>query len=121
MEGVEADASVATIVGVELPAETLEYVLVDVEAWDSGYKIDPTAATVEFAFLNNDDDRPDDNAGWVTGDWEQANRSYFARCLIGPGSPSGVVLVAGTTRYVWVRITNDPERPVKYSGTIEVV
>jgi hypothetical protein len=61
----------------------------------------------------------------VSGDWKAAtwdppnpaSSRYFAQCLVGPG---GATTLAAGTWYVWVKITDSPEIPVRPASYIVV-
>jgi hypothetical protein len=93
-----------------------EYVLVPVNAVFDGEIFDPTGDTVQFAFTIGYGVKP---SVWVQGYWDVNPVQgiwYNAKCLVGP---SGTMLAAGTYT-VWVKITADPEIPVRQSGTLVV-
>lgn len=103
----------------EISAASVEYVRVPVSATASGSAVDPTADTVQMAFLAT-------AAAPVSGDWKTASwetdatttpDTYYARCLVG----SVVTLTAGTTYTVWVKVTDSPETPVKRAGLLRVI
>lgn len=96
-----------------LPSETREYLKVTVEATRNGVAVDPSAGSVEFAFPL----AGDPPSQWFPGGWERSNRTWFARCLIGPGSPAN--LPEGVYA-VWVRVANAPERPAREVGVLEI-
>jgi hypothetical protein len=94
-----------------------EYVKVSVAQSVSGAVYNPTADTVQFAFLTSQTANPATN-DWVTGSWETAGTRYYARCLLGPGA-GGHPLAVGTY-FVWLKITDSPEVPVRDVGTLRV-
>lgn len=105
-----------------LSAASLEPVLVSVFAVRDGAAVNPTADTVQMAFL----DEPPEQASPESGDWKTASwetdattdpDQYKARCLVGTG---GAVALAAGTYYVWVKVTDSPDVPVKYSGVIRI-
>lgn len=95
-----------------------EPVRIPVRVSEDGTWADPTAATVQAAFLGDVDDEP--TAGdWVTASWEAngTNGTWYANCLIGPG---GVKTLTDGTWHVWIRIqygSQDVQRP---AGTIRI-
>ena len=104
---------------------SVEYVKVQVSAFVGGVPTyDPTADVVKMAFvpINTDPVTGD----FVAASWETQTVTtpnnvtylYFARCLVGP-SPGVKQLAAGVYQ-VFVKITDSPEVPIKYSGLIEV-
>lgn len=86
-----------------LSSLTKEYLVVEVEC-----SINPTSDTVQFAFTTGDNPIITD---WISGSWEAGTTSpYTCKVLIGAGSSK--VLTAGSY-YVWVKITDSPEIPVR--------
>jgi hypothetical protein len=85
---------------------TKEYIKVPVSATENGAVIDPTTDTVEMAFVAPGTEPA---AGdWKTAEWETAGSVFLAKCLVG----DTVTLSDG--RYeVYVRVTDNPEIPVK--------
>lgn len=103
-------------------ATSLIQVLADVSAVRSGTSVDPTANTVQAAFLTEPPEEASPESGdWKTASWETNATTtpdqYAAKCLVGPG---GAVTLTPGTYYVWVKITDSPEIPVEYSGVIRV-
>ena len=103
-------------------AASLEQVLVPVSARSSGAVVDPTANTVQMAFLDEPPEQASPESGdWKTASWETNSTAdpdqYTAKCLVGP---SGTITLAAGTWYVWVKITGSPEIPAKYSGVIRI-
>lgn len=102
----------------EIASSSVEYVRVPVSASAAGVAVDPTADTVQMAFLAT-------ASAPVSGDWKTASwetdastnpDTYYARCLVG----SAVTLTAGTYT-VWVKVTDSPETPVKRAGLLRVI
>jgi hypothetical protein len=92
---------------------SLEYVKVEVTRDDGS---NPTADTVKMAFMP-DGETP--SAGdFKTSDWQTIGDRYYIRCLIGPGGQ--ITLTAGFW-VVWVKITDNPEIPIKRVNFIEVI
>lgn len=97
-----------------------QYLLVPVEATKAGAVYNPTADTVQFAFMPTPTQVPG-NSDWVSGSWQTNTASvlypYSARCLVGP---------AGTTNpglgnfVVYVKITDSPEIPVLIACQLEI-
>lgn len=103
-------------------AASLEEVLAGVTARRNGAAVDPTGNTVQMAFL----DEPPEVASPESGDWKTASwetnattdpDQYEAKCLVGP---SGTTTLTAGVYYVWVKVTDSPEVPAKYSGTIRI-
>jgi hypothetical protein len=105
---------------VQIPALSTQYVQVPVRATSGGLSYNPTADTVQMAFL----------AGWAppgSGDWKTAswagtiavNGIYSAECLIGPQN-GGVSLAVGSYT-AWLKITDNPQVPVFITGTLTII
>lgn len=98
-----------------IPSLSREFIRVPIEAFEGGGLVDPTNGTVQFAFKASgvEPTEPD----WQDGQWEQANRTYFARVLVGAG---GGVPVAEGTHDIWVRIANTPEEVARKVGQLVI-
>lgn len=97
-----------------------EYVLVPVSARVEGILINPTGDEVQFAFKSDGTDPAP--ADWLTGSWASTsplNNYYQAQILVGPGI-GGNVLAIGTY-VVWLKITDNPEIPVRQPGTLTII
>lgn len=103
----------------EISASSVEYVRVPVYAKASGSVVDPTGDTVVMAFMAST--AAPGVSDWKTASWETDATTepdtFFARCLVG----SAVTLTAGTTYHVWVKVTDNPETPVKRAGLVKVI
>ncbi len=95
----------------EFEATSCEYVTVKVTRLDG---TDPTARTVEMAFVP-DGDAP---TTFYAGSWETIEDEYYAKCLIGP-SPGLVELTAGVWA-VYLRIDDPTANPILRAGLIKV-
>jgi hypothetical protein len=94
-----------------------EYVQVPVSAVVSGGIVDPTSDPVQFAFMVTGNPSTGD---WHTGSWTTiAPTTYIAQILVGPGN-GGVVLTAGSTYAIWVKVTDNPEVPVRQVGLLKI-
>lgn len=105
----------------EIAATSLEYVRVPVSAEASGSTVDPTGDVVTMAFMTSTSSPASGDlktASWET-DATTTPDTYYARCLVGTGG--AVVLTAGTTYHVWVKITDSPETPLKRAGRLRVI
>lgn len=96
---------------------TREYVRVSVSATANGSPINPTTDVVAMAFV-----APTVNpqsGDWQTASWDTnpTNGVYTAQCLVGPG---GTIALAAGTYTVWVRVTDNPEIPVRVAGGLLV-
>jgi hypothetical protein len=91
------------------------YVNVPVQATVAGQPYNPTADTVQMAFVAG----PAQPVTFYAGNWvTTVQGTYIARCLVGPAN-SGVVLAPGLYA-CWVKVTDSPEVPVLPAGTIQV-
>mgnify|MGYP001558342981 CR=1 FL=1 len=93
-----------------------EFVIVPVNAVFDGQTFNPTQDLVQFAFTAGYGVIP---SAWINGSWDVNPVQgiwYNAKCLIGPGS-NATPLAPGTYT-VWVRITDNPETPVRQAGTL---
>jgi len=91
-----------------------EYVRVRVEAEKAGVDFNPTADAVVFAFpvVGADPDT------WYAATWETEAGTpprYHAMCLVG----TTAILTEGTYD-VYVKVTDDPEIPVKRVGQVAI-
>lgn len=85
-------------------------------ATKSGAPYNPTGDVVQFAFMNTVTQRPQ-LSDWQTGIWEVIpGPQYLASILV---NGSGVPLPAALY-YVWVKITDSPEAPVRQVGTLSL-
>lgn len=93
-----------------------EYVQVPISATAAGTPVNPTSDQVQFAFLATGNPTTSD---WVLGSWETiAPNTYIAQCLVGPAG--GVTLTAGTTYTIWIKVTDNPETPVRQVGLLKI-
>lgn len=98
---------------------TREYVRVAVDAGRTatGAAIDPTSLAVAMAFKASG--LPAD-ADWQPAVWSTQQGRYFAACLIGPGGAPALALAVG--RYdVYLRLTDNPEVPVRRVDALQIV
>lgn len=101
---------------ITLSVVSLEYIKVPVNVKKNGVYIDPTLSPVSMAFLTTKLDVPD-SGDWKTASWEQGlGYKHFIRCLVGPGA---TVLVAGIY-WVWIKIEDAPETPVRQVGSVKI-
>lgn len=89
-----------------------QYVLIPVASSMSGTSHNPTADTVQFAFMGQATQVPQ-NADWVTGAWDTVATNilypYSAKCLVGP---AGTTALGIGTYVMYLKITDTPETPV---------
>ena len=100
---------------IEISTGTEEYVRVAISATKSGVAYDPTGQTVEMSFVASGFGESVATAIWHTGVWTTESGVYYAMCLVG----DTFTLSAGTYA-VFVRITDDPEIPIKHAGYLRV-
>ena len=99
----------ASLADLQISVASQQYVRVPISEASGA---DPTGDAVYMAF-------PDAGAtptDFFTGSWVTIGGIYYARCLVGPGSN---VLPVGFYD-VYVRVSDSPEHPVLFSGTLEV-
>lgn len=98
---------------------TREYVRVAVDAGRdaAGLLIDPTSLAVSMAFRTSGLPVETD---WKSASWATEKGRYLARCLVGPGGAPATPLAVG--RYdVYLRLTDNPEVPVRRVGALQIV
>lgn len=102
-----------------IAAASLEYVRVPVTATAAGLPVDPTSDSVAMAFMPNPTTQPG-SGDWHTASWDTGTFGgrYIAQCLIGPG---GGVQLNPATWWVWVKIVDSPEVPVRAAGTLQII
>lgn len=97
-----------------------EYVRVQIQATNNGVAVDPTADTVAMAFVT--EGAAPQTGDWKTASWEtdttQTPIADYARCLVGAG---GVVTLAAGVYDCFIKITDNPEAPVKKAGPLRVI
>lgn len=93
---------------------SLETIRVAVSASLSGAVVDPSEDDITFAFTTGATPVLGD---FVAGSWEIVGTDYFATCLVGTGGSK--VLAAGLYA-VWVKVTDNPEVPVRRVGDLGV-
>ncbi len=75
---------------------------------------DPTSDGVQMAFPTPGVDP----VTFYTGSWSTLSGIYYARCLVGPG---GAVALGVGYYDVYVKVSDSPEVPVLFAGTLEVI
>lgn len=98
----------------EISSLSVEAVKVRVIFTKNGVVQDPTADPVSLAFLPDGTDPA--GGDWVTGSWEKAGTDYWAVAVVGPG----VHALAKARYMVWVKVTDNPDVPVKRCGFLQV-
>jgi hypothetical protein len=99
--------------------DSKEYVRVPVFAKEGAAVVNPTADTVQMAFLAGEG--PPAAGDYKAASWETDASTepdtYYARCLIGPG---GAIVLTPDTYSVWVKVTDVPETPVREVGQLRI-
>lgn len=97
-----------------------EYVIVPIQATKSGASYNPTADTVQFAFMPTPTQVPQ-VSDWVNGSWDTDSSNviypYAAKCLVGP---SGAITLGIGSYVIYVKITDNPEVPVLIGGGLQI-
>jgi hypothetical protein len=100
---------------VNLLATSTENVHVPVTTTVNGAPSDPTVDTVQMAFMVTGDPADSD---WHPATWETVGNTHNAICLIGPAA-GGIPLAPGTYT-VYIKVTDNPEIPVKQAGYLTI-
>lgn len=106
----------------QIYAQSTQYVEVPVT---NAQGVNPTADSVQFAFLGPAVTTPQANeltptnaTTYYPGSWQSTTSPYVATILVGPNN-GGVLLTAGCYLVV-LKITDNPEIPVLFSGPLVV-
>lgn len=100
-----------------LSTVSLEYIKVPVNVKKNGIYVDPTLATVSMAFMSAKDTKPA-GGDWKDASWEPGlGHKYYIRCLVGP---SGATTLAVGNYWVWIKIIDYPEAPIRQVGSIKI-
>ena len=103
-----------------MSALSTQYILVPVTATQAGAAYDPTADSVQFAFMPTATQVPG-SSDWVAGSWDTVTSNllypYSAKCLVGP---AGVIDPGIGTYVVYMKITDNPEVPVLIAGQLQI-
>lgn|GEM_PF-1699542 len=98
----------------------LKYVFIPVSATRLGVPYNPTADTVQFAFMPTATQVPQPT-DLVLGTWDvYANDvlyPYHAKCLVGPG---GMITLGIGTYIIYLKITDSPEIPFDIVGQLQI-
>ena|SRR5947209_446156 len=101
-----------------ISAQSTEYIRCQIQATNAGVAVDPTSDTVQMAFVA--EGTTPLSGDWKTASWEidttQSPTADFARALVGSGGV--ITLVAGTTYDCWIKVSDNPEVPVKKAGSL---
>jgi hypothetical protein len=99
-----------------LSATSTEFVRVPVSASGGGAPVDPTPATLQFAFTTA---TTAPESGWVDGSWDVTEiGGYVAQCNVGPDD--GVIALTAGEYWVWVQIQYPPESVERCCGSLVV-
>jgi hypothetical protein len=97
-----------------------EYVRVQIQATSAGSAVDPTADAVQLAFVL--EGTTPVSGDWKAGTWEidatTTPTTDYARALVGS---AGVITLAAGTYDVFVKVSDNPEVPVKKAGPMRVI
>jgi hypothetical protein len=97
---------------------SLEYVQVLVQVISPEGPYNPTADTVAFAFTNTITPAAEPSV-WNPGSWvTYPGNQYWAQILVGPGA-GGVPLTTGLWA-VWLKITDNPDTPVRQPLLLQI-
>jgi hypothetical protein len=100
-----------------LSAISLEYIKVPVNVKKNGVYVNPTSSQVKMAFLSSKTAAPD-TGDWKNASWESGlGHKYYIRCLVGP---SGDITLTPDTYWVWIKILDAPEAPVRQVGSVRI-
>ena len=96
---------------------TTEYLSYPVTFISGGVSQNPTADTVQFAFMPNPANANPGTGDWHNGVWSTTSvPTYIAQILVGPG---GYTPGAGLYN-VWIKITDNPEIPIQQIDTLQL-
>ena len=109
----------------QISAASTEFVKARVESKKNGLVYNPTSDVISMAFTADDTAT---GATFYTGSWETVTvtengvttTEYWARCLVGPAGGQ-VTLTPDSDRYVWVKIVDSPESPIRFAGILHVL
>lgn len=102
--------STASLADLQISVASTQYVRVPVSEASGA---DPTGDTVSMAFPIPGVDP----TVFYTGSWTVLSGIYYARCLIGP---AGSAVLAIGYYDVYVKVSDSPETPVLFAGTLEI-
>lgn len=86
--------------------------------WPVTTDSDLTGAIAEVAFLSDSAAQPIED-DWQEAELLQTEGGWEVRTLIGPGHIDATELAPGDYQS-WVRITDEPERPVRRPGVLTI-
>ena|SRR5579859_1813147 len=98
-----------------------EYVRVPIAATNAGAVVDPSTDTVVLAFVA--EGATPVSGDWKAGTWEldtttTPTTTFYARALVGS---AGVITLAAGVFDTWVKVSDNPEAPVKKAGPLRVI
>lgn len=103
-------------------ALSTEYTRIAIAATASGVDVDPTADTVQMAFVPQG--TVPISGDWKVGSWESdistTPTTHLARVLVGPGAGGVVTLVPGLYD-CYCKIFDSSETPVIKAGPVRVI
>jgi hypothetical protein len=95
-----------------------EFIRSRVDAKENGVQVDPTGDAVSWAFETSKAAEP---TSFTSGSWETDNTGpdpvYYARIQVGPG---GAIVLTDDTYWVWLKVTDAPEVPVRQVGKLVI-
>jgi hypothetical protein len=106
-------------VAITMSVLSTEYILQPVYVTTLGQAYNPTSDEVQFAFKPPGADPG--GSDWIAGSWwtaQQPDGAWMAQVLVGPAS-SGDALTPGIY-VIWLRVTDNPEVPVRTPGLLEI-
>lgn len=98
--------------------QSLEYIPAQVTAVKAGVSYNPTADVVAMTFAPGTVTAVPASPTWYAASWDTAGTAYTALCLVGPGGTTTLTVGIWT---VFVKVTDNPEVPVKNAGQIQMV
>lgn len=108
-----------TINALQISHLSTENIGVTVQATTAGTTFDPTGDLVQFSFVQGYGSAPT-SGSWTTGSWTLTNNPlypYAALCLVGP---TGSTALTTGNYIVWLKITDNPEVPVRVVGELAI-
>lgn len=87
----------------------------------NGVAVDVSTDSVYLALFTDNNAIPD-TGDWKPASWETTSSGYAARILVGPvgGAVDFSTVTVPVDVHVWVKVTDSPEVPVLYAGTVHV-
>ena len=92
-----------------------EMISVEVIFTVNGVPADPRGDAVTFAF------KPPGQApasgDWIAGSWDPDGPPYLAQIVTGP-APGAAAVLPGGVWSIWLKVTDNPEIPVRVTGQL---